>query len=99
MFRHARIAIASLLFIGCGSSAAPKDAGVGGAGGRPVNFDGGAGLTGTGGAGGTPSPMPTGSLVFQGSQASLLDLGPPCTWEAGATGDRWCGFIAASVSV
>jgi hypothetical protein len=42
--------------------------------------------------------MPTGSLVFQGDLPQLLGLGPPCTWEAGATGDRWCAFIAASAA-
>jgi hypothetical protein len=110
MFSHARTAIATLLLIGCGSGSATKDAGstagsAGGStglGGRGGNVGGGGGLTGTAGltgTGGTPVAMPTGSLVFQGSQASLLDLGPPCTWEDGATGDRWCGFIAPSVSM
>jgi hypothetical protein len=37
--------------------------------------------------------MPTGTLVFQGNMASLLNNGAPCTAEAGATGDRWCGFF------
>ena len=55
---------------------------------------------GTGGAGTRHArrATPTGSLVFQGDQAVLLISGPPCTWEAGATGDRWCAFIAASAT-
>jgi hypothetical protein len=48
--------------------------------------------TGTGGAAG--APMPTGSLVFQGNLAALVNGGPPCTGEDGATGDRWCAFFA-----
>jgi hypothetical protein len=34
-------------------------------------------------------------MVFTGT-ASVLDQGPSCTSEAGATGDRWCAFIATS---
>jgi hypothetical protein len=62
--------------------------------------------TGTAGSGGTTTgtggtivvvdagpPMPTGSLVFQGNLATLLNQGPPCTGEEGATGDRWCAFF------
>src|SRR5262252_8441450 len=78
----------------------------GGSGGIRVNFDGG-GFTGNGtgnggttitGTGGTGvvdagAPMPTGSLVFQGNLAALLNNGPPCTFEEGATGDRWCAFF------
>jgi hypothetical protein len=103
MLRHARIAIASMLLIGCGSSAAPKDAsGIGGIGGGTgaggITSDGGltgmAGLTGGGGQGGMAPATPTGSLVFTGV-AAVLD----CTVEEGATGDRWCAFLAASVSM
>jgi hypothetical protein len=66
----------------------------------------GGSASGTAGSGGTISgtggtitpvdagpPMPTGSLVFQGTMVALLNQGPPCTGEAGATGDRWCGFF------
>jgi hypothetical protein len=37
--------------------------------------------------------MPTGALVFRSQRAELLGFGPACTMEAGATGDRWCGFF------
>jgi len=61
---------------------------------------GGAAGSGTAGLGG--APMPTGSLVFTGMNAQLLTMGPPCSSDEagvdGGTGDRWCGFIAASVS-
>src|SRR6185503_11848610 len=30
----------------------------------------------------------------KGRLPKLLNAGPPCTFEAGATGDRWCGFFA-----
>jgi hypothetical protein len=101
MLRHTRTAIAILLLIGCGSSAAPKDAsGIGGSVGTGTGGttgDGGltgiAGLTGGGGQGGMAPATPTGSLVFTGI-AAVLD----CTNEDGATGDRWCAFLAASVS-
>ena len=101
MLRHTRTAIAILLLIGCGSSAAPKDAsGIGGSvgtGAGGTTGDGGltgiAGLTGGGGQGGMAPATPTGSLVFTGVTA-VLD----CTAEEGATGDRWCAFLAASVS-
>lgn len=56
-----------------------------------------AGVTGTAGsgtAGAAGSAMPTGSLVFQGNMAALLNQGPACTAEEGATGDRWCAFFA-----
>jgi hypothetical protein len=33
-----------------------------------------------------------------GGKAALLPDGPPCTAEAGAEGDRWCGFLATSVT-
>jgi len=52
--------------------------------------------TGTGGAAG--SPMATGSLVFQGNEAALINNGPPCTGEEGATGDRWCAFFTPLAS-
>ena len=100
--RHAPTAIAILLLIGCGSAVEGRrrrrhrrqpDAGGTGGGGL-----GGTGLGGGGGAGGgmAGAAIPTGSLVFQGTEAALLDLGAPCTNEEGATGDRWCAFIAPS---
>jgi hypothetical protein len=36
-----------------------------------------------------------GVRVFSGQAVMLLD-GPPCTYEEGAEGDRWCGFLAVS---
>ena len=42
---------------------------------------------------GTPNP---GAPIYQGSDAFMLFSGPSCTEEAGATGDRWCAFVAAS---
>jgi len=110
MFRRTCIAIASLFLVGCGSSSSsPPDAsGMGGsssgAGGIRVNFDGG--LTGGGGTttgggtgtGNTAGAMATGALVFQGALPVLLLSGPPCTFEEGATGDRWCAFLTDSVS-
>jgi hypothetical protein len=103
MLRQARIAIVSLLLLGCGgSSSNPRDAsgiGGGGAGGISVTGTGGIGGAGTGGSGtgNTAGATPTGLLVFQGNNPSLLDRGPACTWEEGATGDRWCAFFVASV--
>lgn len=114
MLRRICIAIASLFLVGCGSSSnTPRDAsGMGGStsgsGGIRVNFDGGT-LTGgggtTGGSGGsstgtgnTAGAMATGTLVFQGAFPALLFSGPPCTFEEGATGDRWCAFTTDSVS-
>ena len=95
MLRHARIAVAILFVIGglgCGggSSAKPDAGGTGG------GSLGGIGLGGAGGGTGGSPAMPTGASVFQGTQASLLDLGAPCTSEEGATGDRWCAIIAPS---
>jgi hypothetical protein len=102
--RHAPIAIAIVSFIGfgCGGSSSKPDGGGGG------SSAGGAGgtmsSTGSGGLGGgaagstgtAGSAMPTGSIVFQSTQATLLDLGAPCTMEEGATGDRWCAFFGPS---
>jgi hypothetical protein len=110
MLRHARIAIASLLLLGCGSSSSnPRDAsGNGGSGiggfsgtggpGAGAGGTGGTGNLGGSGSGNTGGATPTGLLVFQGQSPSLLTQGRPCTWEEGATGDRWCAFTAASVS-
>ena len=44
-----------------------------------------------------PPPMSGGGnvLLFAGT-SQLLSSGPPCTGEAGATGDRWCAFISQS---
>jgi hypothetical protein len=101
--------LTSLLLIGCGGGPAKPDAsglggsGTGGSGGRgPL---GGGGLTGTAGLSGTAgttgaagAAMPSGTPVFIGDGAGLIFRGAPCTWEEGATGDRWCAFVAASVS-
>ena len=114
MLRRTCIAIASLFLVGCGSSSSsPRDAGgvdgsSSGSGGIRVNFDGG-GLTGGGGAAGTGATagagtgntagaMATGTLVFQGASPLLLPSRLPCTFEEGATGDRWCAFLTDSVS-
>jgi len=63
---------------------------------------GGAAGSGTAGAGTAGAAMPTGSLVFTGGGAQLLTQGPPCNGDEagvdGGTGDRWCGFVATSVS-
>jgi hypothetical protein len=34
--------------------------------------------------------------VFNGQTAIVLQSGPACTFQEGATGDRWCAFAAAS---
>ncbi len=96
---HARFAIATLMVLGCGGgSGAPKDGGGDGSlGGQGNGAGAGGGIGGAGGSG-TVGPMPTGSPVFIGASASLLTQGPPCTWEKGATGDRWCAFIAESTT-
>src|SRR5262245_17487698 len=108
---HFQIGIFSaavLTIIGCGGGpAVKKDGGPDSSGTAGTTVvDGGAGTTGsagtgtagsgTGGAAGAANP--TGSSIFIGDQAILLDLGPACTNEEGATADRWCAFIAASVS-
>jgi hypothetical protein len=114
MLRHTRFVIASCVLIGCGGgSSARKDGGPGmdalGSGAHLGTGSGGlGGLGGAGGVGGTAgsgtagAAMPTGSLVFTGSGAQLITEGPPCSGDApgadGGTGDRWCGFFAASVS-
>jgi len=108
MLRHAptATAIATVLLIGCGGGSSKSDggAGMGGSvsGGSTGTGGGGGGGAGgsTGGSGNTAGAAapPTGSLVFQGLSA-LLDAGPPCTGEVGATGDRWCGFLANSTTV
>src|SRR5690348_10501388 len=102
MLRHAPIAIAiSLLVVGCGggSSSKPDGGGTGGGslGGTGQTADGG-GLTGGGGSTGAVV-APTGTAIIRGQQFALLDLGAPCTNEAGATGDRWCAFIGPSPSM
>jgi len=99
MLRTARFAIvSSLVVIGCGgSSGKHNDGGTidGATGTAGVGQGGNAGSAG--GAGGTAGtsgpPMPSGTMVFQGDEAILLDLGPACTGEVGATGDRWCAFL------
>jgi hypothetical protein len=90
--KHAPIAIATVLFIGCGGGGSSKPDG-GGSGGS-IGIGGGGGSAAPGGATGA---NPTGSLVLQGNQVALLDLGPPCTNEEGATSDRWCAVFGPSV--
>jgi hypothetical protein len=100
MLRHApaATAIATVLLIGCGGGSSKPDGGGGGlGGGGSTGTAGGGGTGGSGNTAGAAAP-PTGSLVFQGVSA-LLDAGPPCTGEVGATGDRWCGFLANSTTV
>src|SRR5262245_61060022 len=88
---------------GPGTGGTNGAAGVTGGGGTTgmagVTGAGGSGTAGVTGTGGSATGAPTGSSVFTGADAVLLDLGPPCTNEEGATGDRWCGFIAPSVSM
>jgi hypothetical protein len=98
--RHAPIAIAALLLIGCGggSSAKPDGGGTGGSisgsAGTGGSSTGGGGSAGGGAAGGGAAPAnPTGSLVLPGEGIALLDAGAPCTNEEGATGDRWCAVF------
>jgi len=69
-----------------GTSGTGGTAGTGGPGGT-------AGTGGTGGTGNVPV-APTGAAVFRGRLPKLLNSGPICTFEEGATGDRWCGFFA-----
>jgi len=103
MLRHAptATAIATVLLIGCGGGSSKSDGGGGlggsGGGGTTGTAGGGGGSGGSGNTAGAAAP-PTGSLVFQGLSA-LLDAGPPCASELGATGDRWCGFLANSTTV
>jgi len=107
LVRHARFGsfvslIATLVLSGCGGSSNARDGGTGGSsiGGIGGNSGGGTGgLGGAGGSGTAGAAMPTGSLVFTGGLPALLSQGPPCTWEEGATGDRWCAFVADSVSM
>jgi len=118
MFRSGRIAIASLVLVGCSSDAnLPAGTlgfggmgggasggtggalGIGGASGGTGGAGGRAGAGGTGGAAGTGgtgnvAAAPTGTPVFRGRLPKLLNSGPACTFEAAATGDRWCGFFA-----
>src|SRR5689334_1401786 len=77
--------------LGAGNSIGAGNAAGTGTGGSTTGT-GGTG-TGTGGSSLGGAPMPTGTLVFQGDHASLLNNGAPCTAEAGASGDRWCGFF------
>ena len=42
-----------------------------------------------------PVRIQASTRVFAGAAAMLFD-GPACTEEPGATGDRWCGFVARS---
>ena len=54
------------------------------------------GAAGAGGAGPAagPSATPAGGVRVFGGTARMLASGPSCTQEAGATGDRWCAFLA-----
>jgi hypothetical protein len=96
--RHAPIAIAALWLIGCGGGSSAKPDG-GGTGGGVLGGTGGSSTGGGGAGGGTaggPAPAnPTGSLVLPGQGFWLLDMGAPCTYEEGATGDRWCAVFGA----
>jgi hypothetical protein len=76
---------------GGGDAGAPDSVGSAGAAGTPATGGQGGG-SGAGGAG-----VITGSRVFAGT-AGMLRNGPPCTHEVGATGDRWCAFVAFSTS-
>ena len=60
------------------------------AGASAAGTTGSAGVTGAGGA------LVGGANVrlFAGVDTFVLDQGPSCTNEEGATGDRWCAFIA-----
>src|SRR5262245_13787083 len=105
MLRHARFVIPVLFLIGsggligCGGGSAARKDGAAGADGGLGRRTGPGGLTGTAGSGIAGAAMPTGSLVFTGSMASVLTQGPPCSGEPGGTGDRWCAFVASSVSM
>jgi hypothetical protein len=55
---------------------------------------GAGGAAGTGGAGGSDAAGP-GTRVLAARSAMLFD-GTACTADGGATGDRWCGFVALS---
>jgi hypothetical protein len=67
--------------------------------GAVVAGTGGASAFGTGGAGAPDGGVVVGGAVvlFPGT-SSLLDLGPSCTGEVGATGDRWCAFLSLSAA-
>ena len=67
-----------------GASGATGVAGVGG------------GPAGAGGGGAGGSLAGTNVRVFVGQTAIVLQSGPACTSQEGATGDRWCAFAAAS---
>ena len=111
MLRHARTAIATLLLIGCGSScSAPEGRRRHGR----QRSGGGSASTRRGDAdrrrrphrhrrppapAARPARRRPARWCSRATSAALLTLGPPCTWEEGATGDRWCAFIAASVSI
>ncbi|HMF43644.1 MAG TPA: hypothetical protein VKQ32_23380 [Polyangia bacterium] len=96
----ALFSIASLLLVagalgaGCGGSSGGYAAlGVGGSnGGGGDNVAGSDGAVGDGAAG-ADGGLVSGARVFGGT-ARLLYNGPSCTQEAGATGDRWCAFVA-----
>ena len=87
-----------VLAVGCGgSSGGFAGAGLGGISGGAGGSSGAGGASGGGGGvAGTGPGVVTGSRVFSGTPAAMLSEGPSCTEEAGATGDRWCAFVAFS---
>jgi hypothetical protein len=94
-FRSACIGISTVCLVGCGSSptagyadARSFDSGI------PDATSGDADSAGT-----RPGPMSgLGNILVAGGPATLLQNGPPCTGEVGATGDRWCAFSSPSSS-
>jgi hypothetical protein len=103
MLRRTPLALVILVAAGCGGSGGRADGGAaaGRDGGRDSIFSrfdvSTGGVTGAIDAPavdrGTPAP---GTIIYQGADAVLLGFGPSCTHEEGATGDRWCAFVAAS---
>ena len=70
--------------------------GVAGAGGATGVAGVGGGPAGAGGGGAGGSLAGTNVRVFIGQTAIVLQSGPACTSQEGATGDCWCAFAAAS---
>ncbi len=90
------------LAVGCGDDLAARGghggaaglAGIAGAAGGSTAGAGGGGNGGqSGGGAGTGGGVVSGYKVFSGTASMLFD-GPSCTGETGATGDRWCAFVA-----
>ena len=82
---------------GAGGASAGRggSGGVAGAGGGPAGAGGGPAGAG-GGPAGAGGAAGTSVRVFNGQTAIVLQSGPACTSQQGATGDRWCAFVAAS---